>query len=68
MKDFQFFLFGNSSLEILMYFQFHEKKSKQLKLGVITGNFQVYMTQVKYINFYCLKDGEWSVLEDLKVY
>ena len=25
MKDFQFFLFGNSSPEILMYFQFHEK-------------------------------------------
>ena len=43
------------------------QKLKQLKLGVITGNFQVYMTQVKYINFYCLKDGEWSALEDLKV-
>ena len=28
--------------------------------------FQVYRTQVKYINFYCLKDGE-SALEDLKV-
>ena len=25
MKDIQFFLLGNSSPEILMYFQFHEK-------------------------------------------
>ena len=43
------------------------KKLKQLKRGVITGNFQVYMAKVKYINFYYLKDGEWSALEDLKV-
>ena len=39
----------------------------QLKLGVIMGNFQVYMTKLKYINFYCLKDREWSAFEDLTV-
>ena len=33
---------------------------------MITGNVQVYTTQVKYINFYCLKDGEWSALGGFK--
>ena len=74
-KDSQIFLSKNSLPEIfnVRLLAISYKQLKQLKPGVITENFQVYMTKVNYINFYFLRDGEWSaatksklnILEDL---